>query len=103
MLSTAKQLADSAVSLLRDSQNVNLTDKDAVAKMIALSNQAQEDVGILLGELSSGADLPQDLDRESNRYTYFFLFVSFAFSFYFLHASFLSKLFSLIYLCTSFF
>lgn len=66
--------------LIRDSQNVNLTDKEAVAKIIALSNQAQEDVGLLLGELSSGADLPQDLDRESNRFL-FLLIHYFFFSF----------------------
>jgi hypothetical protein len=66
LLNTTKQLADNVVKLIRNSQNINLSDKEAVAKIIALSSQSQDDVGILLGSLSSGADLPQDIDREVN-------------------------------------
>jgi len=66
LLSTTKQLADNTIKLIKDIQSVNLSDQDSVTRMVKLSNQAQDDIAILLSELSSGADLPQDLDRECN-------------------------------------
>jgi hypothetical protein len=69
LLTTTKQVADNVIKLIKDSQNINLSDKDAVTKLIALSSAAQEDVGVLLDELSTGADLPQELDRECKAIT----------------------------------
>lgn len=63
LLTQAKLLNDELKVFVTESQSCNLNDKESVARVAAASNNCQNAIGGLLGELQSGAQLQADLDR----------------------------------------